>query len=84
MTTSNGKDASPNTTVLGISGMTCSGCASTVARVLTRVPGVTAATVDLSSAKARVAGTADPAELVRAVEVAGYLAQVEAGNGSDR
>jgi copper chaperone CopZ len=63
-------------TVLSITGMTCGGCANTVTRVLQRVPGVTRAEVDLASARARVEGTARPAELVAAAEGAGFGATV--------
>jgi copper chaperone CopZ len=52
--------------------MTCGGCASTVTRVLTRVPGVIAAQVDLAGARATVKGTAPAESLIRAVEAAGF------------
>jgi copper chaperone CopZ len=55
-----------------ITGMTCSGCASTVTRVLSRVAGVTAARVDLESGRASVAGSARAEDLMQAVEAAGY------------
>ena len=60
---------------LSVTGMTCSGCANTLKRVLSRVPGVTSADVDLGSGRARVSGTASPEALVAAVEAAGYGAQ---------
>lgn len=63
-------------TVLSITGMTCSGCVGNVTRVLERVPGVTRAEVDLSSARALVEGSAPPADLVAATEAAGYEARV--------
>jgi copper chaperone CopZ len=69
-------------TVLAITGMTCGGCAGTVARVLERVSGVTRAQVDLSSARAVVEGSAGDAELIAAAEAAGFGASVlEAGTG---
>ena len=67
--------------VLSISGMTCGGCASTLARVLGRVPGVTRADVDLAKARAQVAGTARPDELLDAVRRAGYGADLAPGTG---
>jgi copper chaperone CopZ len=67
-------------TVLSLTGMTCSGCAGTVTRVLQRLPGVTRAEVDLSSARALVEGSARPAELVAAAEAAGFGAQVVHSN----
>ncbi len=60
---------------LHIGGMTCSGCASTVTRVLSRVGGVTAARVDLATGRASVEGTAHEEDLLRAVEAAGYEVQ---------
>lgn len=62
--------------VLSISGMTCGGCASTLTRVLSRVPGVTRAEVDLAGARAQVLGTASPDELLAAVRRAGYGAEI--------
>lgn len=73
---------SPRGTTLSISGMTCGGCASTVTRVLSRVPGVESANVDLGNGRAVVAGTARPEDLIRAVEAAGYGAQVSDSTNS--
>ena len=67
--------------VLSISGMTCGGCASTLGRVLSRVPGVTRAEVDLASGRARVLGTVRPDELLAAVRGAGYGAEIAADAG---
>ena len=63
-------------TVLAITGMACEGCAGTVTRVLSRVPGVRRAEVDLASGRATVTGQASPAALIGAVEAAGYGARV--------
>ena len=72
-----GLDAkAPEGATLLISGMTCSGCASTVTRILSRVPCVERADVDFDSTRARVAGTARAEDLIRAVEAAGYGAQI--------
>lgn len=57
---------------LSISGMTCSGCANTVQRVLSGVLGVTNVDVDLDKGSAVVTGTAGGASLVAAVVAAGY------------
>lgn len=65
------------TVVLAVSGMTCSGCASTVTRVLSRVPGVTAARVDLAAGRATVSGTARAGDLIEAVEAAGFGGKLE-------
>lgn len=61
---------------LAITGMTCSGCVAAVTRVLSRVPGVASVEVDLASARAAVAGTADPQDLLHAVAAAGYGARL--------
>ena len=59
-------------TVLTINGMTCGGCANTVPRVLSRVPGVEHAEVDLASGRAVVTGRANAEALIGAVEAAGF------------
>jgi copper chaperone CopZ len=61
---------------LSISGMTCSGCADTVKRVLSRVPGVTSVAVDLDKGAAVVGGTPGVPALVATVVAAGYEAQL--------
>ncbi len=71
-------------TVLTVSGMTCGGCANTVARILSRVPGVADAKVDFATGRATIRGEAAPAELISAVEAAGYEAKdagFDAGTG---
>ncbi len=60
------------TVELSIRGMTCTGCASTLTRVLSRVAGVHRAQVELGSGRAFVEGEARAEDLVRAVEAAGY------------
>jgi copper chaperone CopZ len=65
--------------VLSISGMTCGGCASTLVRVLSQVPGVIRAEADVASGRARVLGSAGPDELLAAVRSAGYGAEISAG-----
>ena len=74
------KDRTPGSAVLAISGMTCDGCANTVTRVLSRVPGVANATVDFGSGRATVMGSARPEDLVAAVQAAGYGAQLSPGD----
>ncbi len=66
------------TTTLKISGMTCMGCVNSVTRVLKATPGVADARVTLDPAQATVqydATKATPAQLMRAVEEAGYDAE---------
>ena len=59
---------------LPVSGMSCGGCATSVERALTRVPGVTSVSVDLEAAMARVEtdGSVARASLADAVVRAGY------------
>lgn len=59
-------------TVLKIEGMTCMHCKMTVERALKGLPGVTSAQVDLARKQAVVAGSAEPAVMVKAVEEAGF------------
>jgi copper chaperone CopZ len=61
---------------LTVRGMSCARCQAAVTRALRQVAGVTAATVDLASGRADVAGThLDEATLRRAVEALGYSVQ---------
>lgn len=60
---------------LSVEGMTCSGCAKAVTQALSQVSGVTAVTVDLETARARVEGHATPQILVAAVALAGFAAR---------
>ena len=62
-----------------IEGMTCASCVSRVERALLAVPGVLAATVNLATEQAhvsRVRGAAGAAELMAAVQKAGYTAHL--------
>ena len=77
MTAPSPKDL-PAMTVLAVSGMACDGCASTVARVLSAVPGVVDAQVDLDAGRATITGTALPATLIAALVSASYGAEVVA------
>ncbi len=64
---------STTTFTLPISGMTCASCAGRVERALRKVPGVTAAAVNLASEQVRVdADGSELATLIQAVETAGY------------
>ena len=70
---------------LDITGMTCASCATRVERKLNKLPGVQA-TVNLATEKARV-HTESPvgaAELIAAVEQAGYGASVAVPPSADR
>jgi copper chaperone CopZ len=54
--------------------MSCEHCEQTVGEALQGVEGVTDASVDREAGRASVQGDAEPDELVRAVEDAGYSA----------
>ncbi|MGD8175422.1 heavy metal translocating P-type ATPase [Marinimicrobium sp. ARAG 43.8] len=72
-----------NTTVnLRISGMSCASCAARVEKALSAVPGVTEATVNLTTETAQVSGDVNTDTLVRAVEDSGYGAQTTDNNSS--
>ncbi|MEB4675029.1 copper-exporting P-type ATPase CopA [Enterobacteriaceae bacterium G50] len=58
-----------------INGMSCASCVSRVQKALQAVPGVAQARVNLAERTALVMGSASAAELVHAVEKAGYGAE---------
>ncbi|MBV8042034.1 copper-exporting P-type ATPase CopA [Pluralibacter sp.] len=58
-----------------INGMSCASCVSRVQNALAAVPGVSQARVNLAERTALVIGSASAAELVQAVEKAGYGAE---------
>ncbi|HET9345334.1 MAG TPA: heavy metal translocating P-type ATPase [Candidatus Limnocylindrales bacterium] len=65
----------PTTTTLPIEGMTCASCVNRIERFLRKTPGVTEATVNLATEMATIhylPDTAGRAELVAAIEAAGY------------
>jgi len=66
---------------LAITGMTCATCAGRVERVLSRVPGVTSAQVNLATEKASIEGVGLlPSALIGAVVDAGYGAELLTGD----
>jgi copper chaperone CopZ len=72
-------DVEPNANApvtLSISGMTCGGCAVAVKWLLSRVPRVARAEVDLVKGLALVEGSARRDALIAAVEAAGYCAWI--------
>lgn len=72
----------PASARLSISGMTCATCAGRVEKALARAPGVVSAQVNFAGEVATVAydpSIGSPAELVLAVEKAGYAATPTAG-----
>ncbi len=58
-----------------ITGMSCAACSACVEKAVSGVPGVTACAVSLLTNSMGVEGTASPAEIVKAVEAAGYGAR---------
>jgi P-type Cu+ transporter len=62
--------------VLSVEGMSCASCVGRVERALANVPGVTSAVVNLASETAVVQGKATPAEVMAALEKAGYPARI--------
>ncbi|CAG9265664.1 Cu(+) exporting P-type ATPase [Burkholderia diffusa] len=70
--------ADMQTIELSIDGMHCGGCTGRVQRALAAVPGVVEAAVDLDAhaATVTVQDTVEPAQLVAAVDAAGYRAAV--------
>ncbi|MFC6412734.1 heavy metal translocating P-type ATPase [Massilia varians] len=71
-------------TLLSIEGMTCASCVARVEKALQKVPGVSAATVNLATEKASVHGGATLDALVAAVRAAGYEAAAAPAPGSAR
>ena len=65
------------TTELAVTGMTCASCVGRVEKALRAVPGVLKADVNLATETARIeaVATTPEADLLRAVEKAGYSAQ---------
>ncbi|WP_238179285.1 heavy metal translocating P-type ATPase, partial [Methylobacterium oxalidis] len=64
-------------TVLRVEGLSCASCVGRVERALAAIPGVAGASVNLATAEARVRhaeGLVGAADLVAAVEAAGYAA----------
>jgi copper chaperone CopZ len=71
--------ANAATARLAVRGMTCMGCVNAVTRVLSRVGGTAAVRVDLEAGRADVHGSAAPDDLVAAIRMAGYEAELLAG-----
>ncbi len=76
------------TTDLRIDGMTCASCVGRVEKALSRVPGVLGASVNLATSTAqvkRLAGSAADAELLAAVQRAGYeAAAIDSGGAAPK
>ena len=55
-----------------VTGMSCAACSARVEKAVSKVPGVTACSVSLLTNSMGVEGSASPAEIIAAVEAAGY------------
>ncbi len=60
-----------------VTGMSCAACSSRVEKAVSVVPGVTSCAVSLLTNSMGVEGTASPADVIRAVEAAGYGASLK-------
>ena len=55
-----------------VTGMSCAACSARVEKAVGKVPGVTSCSVSLLTNSMGVEGSADPSEIIAAVEGAGY------------
>ncbi len=60
-----------------VTGMSCAACSGRVEKAVSGVPGVTSCSVSLLTNSMGVEGTASPADIIRAVEAAGYGASLK-------
>ena len=60
-----------------VTGMSCAACSGRVEKAVSGVPGVTSCSVSLLTNSMGVEGTASPADIIRAVEDAGYGASLK-------
>jgi len=82
-----GYDVGQETFALKIGSMTCASCVSRVEKALSAVPGVTKAVVNLATESAHVeatAGLAHQDQLIKAVEEAGYEAELIVDSAKDQ
>lgn len=67
-----------------VTGMSCAACSARVEKAVSKVEGVRSCSVSLLTNSMGVEGSADAAEVIRAVEEAGYGAAVKGGSSGDR
>ncbi|MCI5857694.1 MAG: heavy metal translocating P-type ATPase, partial [Agathobacter sp.] len=67
-----------------VTGMSCAACSNRVEKAVSKVPGVTACSVSLLTNSMGVEGTAENAEIIAAVEAAGYGASPKQSTGDNR
>ena len=65
-----------------VTGMSCAACSARVEKAVSKVEGVSECSVSLLTNSMAVEGTASPEEIVRAVEAAGYGAELKGGSGT--
>ncbi len=66
-----------------VTGMSCAACQARVEKAVNAVEGVTSCAVSLLTNSMGVEGSADPAQIIRAVEAAGYGAARQTENKAD-
>ena len=66
-----------------VTGMSCAACQTRVEKAVSKVPGVTSCAVSLLTNSMGVEGTASPAEIIAAVENAGYGASKKGEKGHE-
>ena len=66
-----------------VTGMSCAACSARVEKAVSAVPGVESCSVSLLTNSMGVEGTASSAEIIRAVEEAGYGAQPKNSKKTD-
>lgn len=71
-----------------VTGMSCAACSARVEKAVSKIPGVNSCSVSLLTNSMAVNGTADPGDIIQAVEKAGYGASLKSadkpeGNSSD-
>ena len=69
-------------TQYSVTGMSCAACSARVEKAVSAVPGVSSCAVSLLTNSMGVDGTAAPADIVRAVENAGYGASLKGAKGA--
>lgn len=65
-----------------VTGMSCAACSARVEKAVSKLEGVQSCSVSLLTNSMGVEGTASPAEIIKAVEEAGYGASVKGAAGS--
>lgn len=77
--------AGAETLSLKISGMDCAACTVAIKKSVEKVPGVLAAAIDFAGGQATIVsdGKAEPGAVIRAVETAGYKAELADGGGHE-